>query len=172
MEHNETGEVSAKAHKFHHFPDSILTKPRLFSLPWKTTCLESPRNTWSLYTSFTVSNSLVLYPLISWSPARWRHEVETLSILLTLCEGNPPVTVGFPSHGASAGDGDGVSLVGANPSSAPILDYRYFGNKIPLKYFVLRKCIGNISYEMFCPVLSLLRYLPTLYDLTLISKWV
>ena len=26
----------------------------------------------------------------------WRHEMETLSALLALCEGNPPVTGGFP----------------------------------------------------------------------------
>ena len=29
----------------------------------------------------------------------WRHHVETLSALLTLCEGNPSVTGGFPSKG-------------------------------------------------------------------------
>ena len=32
--------------------------------------------------------------LISW----WRHQMETFSALLTLCEGNPPVTSGFPSQ--------------------------------------------------------------------------
>ena len=29
----------------------------------------------------------------------WRHHMGTLSALLTLCEGNPPVTDGFPSKG-------------------------------------------------------------------------
>ena len=28
----------------------------------------------------------------------WRHQMETFSALLTLCEGNPPVTGVFPSH--------------------------------------------------------------------------
>ena len=31
----------------------------------------------------------------------WRHHMETLSALLALCEGNPPVTGGFPSQKAS-----------------------------------------------------------------------
>ena len=29
---------------------------------------------------------------------RWRHQMETFSALLALCEGNPPVTGGFPSQ--------------------------------------------------------------------------
>ena len=28
--------------------------------------------------------------------ARWRHDIETLSVLASLLEGNPPVTGGFP----------------------------------------------------------------------------
>ena len=36
----------------------------------------------------------VLSHTIAW----WRHQMETLSVLLALCEGNPPVTGGFPSH--------------------------------------------------------------------------
>ena len=28
----------------------------------------------------------------------WRHQIATFSALLALCEGNPPVTGGFPSH--------------------------------------------------------------------------
>ena len=28
----------------------------------------------------------------------WRHQMETFSVLLALCEGNPPVTGGFPSQ--------------------------------------------------------------------------
>ena len=30
---------------------------------------------------------------------RWRHHMETISPSLTLCEGNPSVTAGFPSKG-------------------------------------------------------------------------
>ena len=29
----------------------------------------------------------------------WRHQMETFSALLALCEGNPPVTGGFPTQG-------------------------------------------------------------------------
>ena len=32
---------------------------------------------------------------------QWRHDTETLSTLLALCEGNPPVTSGFPSQRTS-----------------------------------------------------------------------
>ena len=31
----------------------------------------------------------------------WRHDMETLSVLLALCEGTPPAAVGFPSQMAS-----------------------------------------------------------------------
>ena len=39
---------------------------------------------WPSYTTFA----------IVW----WRHQMETFSALLALCEGNPPVTGGFPSQ--------------------------------------------------------------------------
>ena len=38
---NQTGNVNPRALKFHHFHHSV-TKSCLFSLSWKTTCLESP----------------------------------------------------------------------------------------------------------------------------------
>ena len=38
--------------------------------------------------------SLALGQACAW----WRHQMETFSALLTLCEGNPPVTDGFPSQ--------------------------------------------------------------------------
>ena len=34
----------------------------------------------------------------------WRNEIETLSVSLTLCEGNPPVAGGFPSQRARDDD--------------------------------------------------------------------
>ena len=36
--------------------------------------------------------------LISLRKAWWCHQMETFSMLLTFCEGNPPVTSGFPSQ--------------------------------------------------------------------------
>ena len=38
---------------------------------------------------------------IAVSPSWWRHEMETLSALLALCEENSPATGGFPSQRAS-----------------------------------------------------------------------
>ena len=32
----------------------------------------------------------------TWNKSRWRHQMETFFALLTLCEGNPPDTGGFP----------------------------------------------------------------------------
>ena len=41
----------------------------------------------------------VSYNAFNWhNCSRWRHQIETFSVLLALCEGNPPVTHGFPSH--------------------------------------------------------------------------
>ena len=42
--YNETGKLLIKTHKFHHLPVTIFTKSCLFSLPWKTTCLERPQS--------------------------------------------------------------------------------------------------------------------------------
>ena len=33
-----------------------------------------------------------------WYTTRWSHQMETFSAVLALCEGNPPVTGGFPSQ--------------------------------------------------------------------------
>ena len=41
---------------------------------------------------FCVTGALKLY--VTW----WRHEIETFSALLVLCEGNPPATGEFPSQ--------------------------------------------------------------------------
>ena len=41
-----------------------------------------------------VCDSVVIAGIILW----WRHQMETFSALLALCEGNPPVTGGFPSQ--------------------------------------------------------------------------
>ena len=37
-------------------------------------------------------------PNVFFTSPWWRHELHTLTILLFLCEGNPPVTHGFPSQ--------------------------------------------------------------------------
>ena len=42
-----------------------------------------------------------MYFYISLIIRRWRHEMEALSTLLALCEGNPPVPDRFPSQKAS-----------------------------------------------------------------------
>ena len=38
-----------------------------------------------------------IYKHVTW----WRHDMETRSALLTLCEGSPPVTDEFPSQKGS-----------------------------------------------------------------------
>ena len=35
-------------------------------------------------------------PYCCWPDPWWRHQMEAFSALLALCEGNPPVTAGFP----------------------------------------------------------------------------
>ena len=41
----------------------------------------------------------VVYSTIShWHVSRWHHQAETFSALLALCDGNSPVTGGFPSQ--------------------------------------------------------------------------
>ena len=42
------------------------------------------------------------------SVAGWRHDMEPFSTLLTLCEGNPPVTGGFPHKGPTVRSFDGL----------------------------------------------------------------
>ena len=57
-------------------------------------------------TSSASSNESVVkmtFPLYCSSPSHylnrwWRHQIETFSALLSLCEGNPPVTGAFPSQ--------------------------------------------------------------------------
>ena len=38
------------------------------------------------------------YSYTKWFDTLWRHQMKTFSALLALCEGNPPVTGGFPSQ--------------------------------------------------------------------------
>ena len=53
--------------------------------------------------------------LIYWNfNSFWRHAMETLSVLLALCEGNPPVTGGFLSQRASNRDFDAFFDVSLN----------------------------------------------------------
>ena len=51
---------------------------------------------WSSYLSPKMSEIVRVKHifLTSW----WRHQMETFSALLALCEGNPPATFGFPSQ--------------------------------------------------------------------------
>ena len=47
---------------------------------------------WSIWCGTTLSSTQSMRT--TW----WRHEMETFFALLALCEGNPPVTGGFPSQ--------------------------------------------------------------------------
>ena len=63
------GEVLLKAHKFHHLPSSFPTKSCLFSLFWKTSCLERPHNSKVTLYRFccisihSCSTALTTYPI-------------------------------------------------------------------------------------------------------------
>ena len=50
-------------------------------------------------TDGSVSPSAGTYRISTYNPMPWwRHQMETVSALLALCEGNPPVIGGFPSQ--------------------------------------------------------------------------
>ena len=57
-----------------------------------------------------IHNILMQVPMLYWYHfpnmviSCWRHQMETFSALLALCEGNPPVTGGFPSQSQCRGD--------------------------------------------------------------------
>ena len=41
--YNDTGNIFTKTHQFDHLPNTIFAKSCLFSLLWKTTCLQRPQ---------------------------------------------------------------------------------------------------------------------------------
>ena len=47
-------------------------------------------------TTYLEGRGITMRPPTTW--ARWRHQMETFSVSLALCGGNPPVTGGFPSQ--------------------------------------------------------------------------
>ena len=51
----------------------------------------------------SVHSDCVLCVLPTLSAPFWRHQMETFSVLLALCEGNPPFTCGIPSQRPVAG---------------------------------------------------------------------
>ena len=61
--HNETGKVLLKTHKFRQLPGTVFTKSCLFSLSWKTTCLERPQNLVVALYKFHFTNC-VIYRLL------------------------------------------------------------------------------------------------------------
>ena len=70
----------------------------LASIDWaKTTARRVDKLTfWDL-----VPLILKIWRWVKWQSSWWYHNMEILSILLALCEGNPPVTGGFPSQKAN-----------------------------------------------------------------------
>ena len=68
------------------FNGTLVTALYRCSIPWK---LLVPR----LLMPWLLTLPCLL-PFLLW----WRHQMETFSALLALCEGNPPVTGGFPSQ--------------------------------------------------------------------------
>ena len=62
----------------------------------KTHCLTTVQNCTGRIISRPVTDVVgsTVFKIIPW----WRHQMGTFSALLALCEGNPPVTAGFPSQ--------------------------------------------------------------------------
>ena len=68
----------------------------------------------ALMTDFSPWLCCRLYFGMSW----WRHDMETLSALLALCWGNPPVTGAFASQNSST-HGTGTEIRYQDPSALP-----------------------------------------------------
>ena len=73
-----------------HFDVALCTAWQFQGPESQITCL--------VFTSMLYMNSCMMH-MYMWSYQqipRWRHQMETFSVLLTYCEGNPPGTGGFP----------------------------------------------------------------------------
>ena len=64
--------------------------------------------TWAQFQSF-----IVIFHFLVARCLWWRHQMEIFSALLALCEGNPPVTGGFPSQRPVRCGALMISLIGA-----------------------------------------------------------
>ena len=93
--YNETGKVLLTIHKFHDLPGTVFTQSCLFSLPWKTTCLERPHNLEvALYsfhcTHWYTMNSFFFHCLLHltslWlSDAIWHHRSWSTLVQMMAC---------------------------------------------------------------------------------------
>ena len=72
-------------------PSSLIHKLLTDSSCWRLQCYY-----WNIYYHHVHRFSSL--GLFLTGCTRWRHQMETFSMLLTLCEGNIPVTDGFPSQ--------------------------------------------------------------------------
>ena len=79
--------------------ENFCRNPSYYERPWcyvKTIVVGSRR---TVYCDVPLCTGTVARALLTW----WSHEMTTFSALLALCEGNPPVTGGFPSQGPVTG---------------------------------------------------------------------
>ena len=71
-----------------------------FIEPWCVTAAPFSSVTVTIYitihSDFNITQAI--HASILWKKTRGRYAMETLSALLALCEGNPPVPGGFPSQ--------------------------------------------------------------------------
>ena len=99
-----------------------------------------------------LSRMPMLSPHISW----WRHQMKTVSALLALCEGNPPVTGRFASQRVSNAGFDVFFVAGLNERLNKQLSRRWFktpgcsfwhhSNMVTLVH-VMARCLSNIAFS-------------------------
>ena len=91
---------------------------------------------------------------------RWRHQVETISALLALCEGNSPVIGGFPLQRASNTGFDvlfDVSLIKRlnNPSNRPWFEtpgcslWRHCIEYLHVRYILIHVCLQFLNSMVY-----------------------
>ena len=91
--------------------DKILLKYVYFTITQRWFCIvttwrNDDRISWRMYVSTILKGlatqfdyTLHLYVHVRMNIPWWRHQMERFSASLVLCQGNPPVTGGFPSQG-------------------------------------------------------------------------
>ena len=103
--------------------------------------------------------------------ARWHHDIEILAALLALCEGNPPVTIWFPSQRASdAKLWYSFHFIGSlpcticNKSNIIYLCSRYIWSEWTIAFFLKNFVFPLfLSYIVFSFMFDILRFLCTIF---------
>ena len=105
------------------------------------------RAKWNFHHIWIVMEKL----LVKWAPVThlppnpwWRHIMERFSVVLALCERNPPVTSGFPSKRANNAELWCFLWCGPQPTVEQTveLELKMSSKNVPV-------CLGHITYEPY-----------------------